>query len=158
MMDSHTGKTKRQTIPRTIITMISALAHPFEALDAMVSGIKMSAKAALNKIMPPISKSFHKVLMIEIGPNPFRGDGTVRPALCAFLLLKNRDSANGKKTAGKIIHQSPYPHLQVVVFKVLSPIGAPIHTVTMNGSCGRVENKARLARSVVSATKICWRI
>lgn len=101
------GNVTRQTTPRTIITMITGLDHPSEALDAMVSGIRIRAKAALNKIMPPISKSFHKVFTIEMGPSPCRGDAAVSPALFAFLLFRNRDKANGKNTAGKIIHQRP---------------------------------------------------
>ena len=93
--------------PRTIIAMISGLAHPFEALDAMVSGIRIRANAALNKIMPPISKSFQRVVVIAIGPNFFKGDGAVRPAFFAFLLLRNKDNAKGKNTTGRIIHHIP---------------------------------------------------
>ena len=64
MVDSQSGKITRQTNPMTIIAMILALFHPSNALDAMVSGIKMSVNPALRNTIPPMSSSKQRFFMV----------------------------------------------------------------------------------------------
>jgi hypothetical protein len=73
-------------------------------------------------------------------------------------LFKNNVKASGKNAAGRIMHQIPYPHLQVVVLYIALPMIDPIHTVIRKGVSGILDQSARFSRLLVSAMKICWRI
>jgi hypothetical protein len=158
LFDSQMGKTRKQTMPITSIAMISPLSHPSDNLDAIVSEIKMRAKAPLRSKIPPRSSSNQDLFRTSLRPRPFQAEGAVNPIFSAFLLFKNKVIANGRNMAGRMMHHIPYPHLQVVVFRISFPIIDPIHTVTRNGKSGKVDHKARLRRSLVSAMKTCCRI
>ena len=156
--DSHNGNTTRQTPPMTIMASMLGLCQWLFAVAAKVRGIKIKAKAAESNKSPITSSSYHKCLRPPITLWPFHGDGGRRRSLATFLIFKNSARASGMKAVGKMIVQSPYPHLQVVWANRLLAIGGPTQTVTRKGTSGRLENSALLRRSLVSATNICINI
>jgi hypothetical protein len=157
-VDSQRGKAMKQMKPRTIIAMMLPFPHPPDALVAIVRGTRIKANAALSSMIPPRSSSKNRSLITRRGPRPFHGPGEVRPSRLAFRPLMNKVSASGKNIAGSMIVHIPYPHLQVVVFKIAFPMIEPIHTVIKNGISGKLDHRARLSRSLVSAINICCRI
>lgn len=64
LTDPQNGNAIRHTTPMTSIAIIFLLAHPFFALEAIVRGIKIKAKAPLRRTIPLMSSSDHKVLSI----------------------------------------------------------------------------------------------
>jgi hypothetical protein len=54
--------------------------------------------------------------------------------------------------------QTAYPHRHEMLARMLATISGPAQVVQRNGISNMVEYKARLSRSVVSATKICCSI
>lgn len=157
-MLSQKGKTMKQTIPMTSMAMIFPDAHPDDCLDAIVREIRMSANAALKRSIPPISSSNQRCLITCTKLIPLNCDSVVKPSFFALRLFMNNDKARGMNMTGKIMHQIPYPHLQVVVFKISCPISDPIQTVIRNGISGKLDHRALFKRSLVSAMKICCRI
>lgn len=109
LFDSQMGKITEQTMLITSIAMISLLPHPSDGLDAIVSGIKMRAKAPLRSKIPPRSSSNQDLFRISLTARPFQAKGAVNPIYSAFLLFKNKVIASGRKMTGRMMHHIPYP-------------------------------------------------
>jgi hypothetical protein len=156
---SQTGNTSRITAPMTSIAIMLALFHWLFARGASVSGSRMSDTAALNSSKPNKSRSREKFLNFWKMDCPRIGLPRLNPSFFARLWFMKRLMKSGMKQIGKMIAQIPYPHRHLFgedkVGVNLAPISGPAQTVQRKGRSKRVEYKARLSKSEVSATKIC---
>jgi hypothetical protein len=156
LLFSQKGNTARHAAPIKNIANKLGSSQPFFA--ANVRGISNNEKAAHSKSNPKISSSNQRCFAVCQYVKPRKGGGGRRPRFAAFCWLVYSESASGRYAIGSTIAQIPYPHLQLNECSSLSASGEPSQTLTRNGSWGRVEHNARLARSLVSAMKIWIRI
>jgi hypothetical protein len=110
--------------------------------------------AAASRSSPKKSRSNHKFLNTSATERPRNGLGMSNPIFFARRWFMNRLTKSGIKKTGKMMAQIPYPQRHEIVFIMLLPISGPAQTVHRNGMSKSVENKARLSKSDVSATKI----
>lgn len=158
LFDSQMGKIRKHMMPIMGISMLLPLPHPSDDLDAIASGIKMRAKAPRRIKIPSRTSSNKDLIRVCWTLRPFHAEGVVSPIFLAFLLFKNKVIASGRNTTGRMMHHIPYPHLQVAVARISFPIIDPIYTMMRNRRSGKVDHKAQLRRSLVSAMKTCCRI
>ena len=155
---SQSGKMTKQRQPTTTMAMMLTLCHPCLAVATKVSGIRINEIAADRRSRPITSSSNHKLFAPPVKLWPFHGNGGRALNLAAFLMFRSKARARGKKATGSTMVQMPYPHLHVVWESRLVARGAPAQTVIKKGISGKLENKARFNKSLVSAMKICWRM
>lgn len=150
----------KQTTPTTIIAMILGLFHPFEACAASVSGTNIKVTAAESSVSPPTSRSYQvrRTMLIRLLFRFGRDEGLIRFSLRAFRWFRSKESASGRKAAGRMIAHMPYPHRQEEVRSTAPAMVGPSQTVTRNGNSGRRARKARFNKSLLSAMNTCWRI
>jgi len=106
----HKGKTTRHTQPTTSMTITLALCHPLFALAANVKGMRINETAAESNSKPMTSISYHIFLVPPRNVWPCQGLCRRKCSLAAFLTLRNRVRANGKRpqVCRTIVH-IPYP-------------------------------------------------